>query len=69
MINIKFLFIYYRKLFLDLVPRVGPLAVDPHNISVVSLHQVHVKSAENAKASSVNIIKIYILSSSLAFHD
>lgn len=43
----------YRKLFLDLVPRVGPLAVDPHNISVVSLHQVHVKSAENAKASSV----------------
>ncbi|XP_055698123.1 dedicator of cytokinesis protein 3 isoform X2 [Phlebotomus papatasi] len=41
-----------RKLCLDLVPRIGPLAVNPHNIGIVSLHNVHVNSAENAKASS-----------------
>ncbi|XP_065372195.1 dedicator of cytokinesis protein 3 isoform X2 [Calliphora vicina] len=41
-----------RKLGLDLVPRVGPLAVDPHNIGIVGLHNVHVTSADNAKASS-----------------
>ncbi|XP_013109839.2 dedicator of cytokinesis protein 3 isoform X1 [Stomoxys calcitrans] len=41
-----------RKLGLDLVPRIGPLAVDPHNIGIVGLHNVHVTSAENAKASS-----------------
>uniref|UniRef100_A0A1B0GPM6 Uncharacterized protein n=1 Tax=Phlebotomus papatasi TaxID=29031 RepID=A0A1B0GPM6_PHLPP len=40
------------KLCLDLVPRIGPLAVNPHNIGIVSLHNVHVNSAENAKASS-----------------
>lgn len=43
-----------RKLSLDLVPRIGPLAVDPHKISLASLHQVHVNSSENAKASSVS---------------
>lgn len=44
-----------RKLGLDLVPRNGPLAVDPHKCGIVSLHQVHVNSAENAKASSVSL--------------
>lgn len=37
---------------MDLVPRIGPLAVNPHEISISSLHQVHVNSSENAKASS-----------------
>ncbi|XP_060650171.1 dedicator of cytokinesis protein 3 [Drosophila nasuta] len=41
-----------RKLGLDLVPRVGPLAVDPHGIGIVKLYNVHVSSADNAKASS-----------------
>ncbi|XP_050087293.1 dedicator of cytokinesis protein 3 isoform X2 [Anopheles aquasalis] len=41
-----------RKLGLDLVPRLGTLAVDPQKIGIVSLHQVHVNSAENAKAAS-----------------
>ncbi|XP_030371328.1 dedicator of cytokinesis protein 3 [Scaptodrosophila lebanonensis] len=41
-----------RKLGLDLVPRVGPLAVDPHGIGIVKLYNVHVTSADNAKASS-----------------
>ncbi|XP_053681007.1 dedicator of cytokinesis protein 3 [Anopheles nili] len=41
-----------RKLGLDLVPRTGALAVDPQKIGIVSLHQVHVNSAENAKAAS-----------------
>ncbi|XP_031632350.1 dedicator of cytokinesis protein 3 isoform X2 [Contarinia nasturtii] len=41
-----------RKLCRDLVPRIGPLAVNPHEISISSLHQVHVNSSENAKASS-----------------
>ncbi|XP_052889360.1 dedicator of cytokinesis protein 3 isoform X2 [Anopheles moucheti] len=41
-----------RKLGLDLVPRSGTLAVDPQKIGIVSLHQVHVNSAENAKAAS-----------------
>ncbi|XP_039431309.1 dedicator of cytokinesis protein 3 isoform X3 [Culex pipiens pallens] len=41
-----------RKLGLDLVPRLGTLAVDPHKIGIVSLHQVHQASAENAKAAS-----------------
>ncbi|SPP88189.1 blast:Dedicator of cytokinesis protein 3 [Drosophila guanche] len=41
-----------RKLGLDLVPREGPLAVDPHGIGIVKLYNVHVNSAENAKASS-----------------
>lgn len=45
--------VIFRKLSLDLVPRIGPLAVDPHTVGIVSLHQVHVNSAENAKASSV----------------
>lgn len=51
-----------RKLGLDLVPRLGTLAVDPHKIGIVSLHQVHVNSAENAKAASVscNIIFIFM---------
>lgn len=46
--------IYFRKLCLDLVPRIGPLAVNPYEISISSLHQVHVNSSENAKASSVS---------------
>ncbi|KAH8236462.1 hypothetical protein KR026_002721 [Drosophila bipectinata] len=41
-----------RKLGLDLVPREGPLAVDPHSIGIVKLYNVHVSSADNAKASS-----------------
>ncbi|KAM8705044.1 hypothetical protein ACLKA7_009497 [Drosophila subpalustris] len=41
-----------NKLGLDLVPRVGPLAVDPHGIGIVKLYNVHVSSADNAKASS-----------------
>ncbi|XP_055305427.1 dedicator of cytokinesis protein 3 isoform X2 [Sitodiplosis mosellana] len=41
-----------RKLCLDLVPRIGPLAVNPYEISISSLHHVHVSSSENAKASS-----------------
>ncbi|XP_011184777.2 dedicator of cytokinesis protein 3 isoform X2 [Zeugodacus cucurbitae] len=41
-----------RKLGLDQVPRIGPLAVDPHNIGIVGLYNVHVSSADNAKASS-----------------
>ncbi|XP_037943777.1 dedicator of cytokinesis protein 3-like [Teleopsis dalmanni] len=41
-----------NKLGLDLVPRIGPLAVDPHNIGIVGLYNVHVTSADNAKASS-----------------
>ncbi|XP_058116112.1 dedicator of cytokinesis protein 3 [Anopheles ziemanni] len=41
-----------RKLGLDLVPRLGTLAVDPQKIGIVSLHQVHVSSAENAKAAA-----------------
>ncbi|XP_068154340.1 dedicator of cytokinesis protein 3 isoform X1 [Drosophila tropicalis] len=41
-----------RKLGLDLVPRIGPLAVDPHGIGIVKLYNVHVSSADNAKASS-----------------
>ncbi|CAD7092210.1 unnamed protein product [Hermetia illucens] len=40
------------KLGLDLVPRIGPLAVNPHIVSIVSLHKIHENSAENAKASS-----------------
>lgn len=48
------LFLFYRKLGLDLVPRIGPLAVNCQEISVSSLHQVHVNSSENAKASSVS---------------
>lgn len=42
------------KLGLDLVPREGPLAVDPHSIGIVKLYNVHVSSADNAKASSVS---------------
>lgn len=55
---------FYSKLSLDLVPRVGPLAVDAHKISISSLHQVHVNSSENAKASSVSVS----LSRSLCAH-
>ena len=44
------------------MPRVGPLAVDPHNIGIVGLYNVHVSSADNAKASSVSILNtIYFL--------
>lgn len=39
---------------MDLVPRTGPLTVNSQEISVSSLHQVHVNSSENAKASSVS---------------
>lgn len=49
----KYIYFFYRKLGLDLVPRSGTLAVDPQKIGIVSLHQVHVNSAENAKAASV----------------
>lgn len=42
----------YSKLGLDLVPRVGPLAVDPTEIGVVALHNVHVSSDENTKVTS-----------------
>lgn len=35
------------------MPRTGPLAVDAKKVGIVALHQVHVNSAENAKASSV----------------
>lgn len=48
-----FLIFFFRKLGLDLVPRTGPLAVDARKVGIVALHQVHVNSAENAKASSV----------------
>ncbi|XP_037885712.1 dedicator of cytokinesis protein 3 isoform X1 [Glossina fuscipes] len=41
-----------RKLGLDLVPRIGALAVDPYSIGIVGLYNVHVTSADNAKASS-----------------
>ncbi|XP_037027423.1 dedicator of cytokinesis protein 3 isoform X2 [Bradysia coprophila] len=41
-----------RKLLLDLVPRNGPLPVDPNKHSIVSLYHIHVTSAENAKACS-----------------
>lgn len=49
---------YYicSKLGLDLVPRNGPTSVDPNKVGIVSLHQVHMNSAENAKASSVSQI-------------
>lgn len=49
------LFDLCSKLGLDLVPREGPLAVDPHSIGIVKLYNVHVSSADNAKASSVSI--------------
>lgn len=39
------------------MPRIGPLAVDPHNIGIVGLYNVHVSSADNAKASSVSLKK------------
>lgn len=56
MANNIFHSLFYRKLGLDLVPRIGPLAVNCQEISVSSLHQVHVNSSENAKASSVSWI-------------
>ncbi|XP_055375365.1 dedicator of cytokinesis protein 3 [Condylostylus longicornis] len=40
-----------RKLGLDMVPRNGPLAVDPHEIGIVKLYEVHVAS-DNAKTTS-----------------
>lgn len=43
---------FHRKLGIDLVPRIGPLEVNPHKIGIVALHGVHVISAENANASS-----------------
>lgn len=52
--KICFKFFFHRKLGLDLVPRIGPLTVNCQDISVSSLHQVHVNSSENAKASSVS---------------
>lgn len=72
-IDICLLIIIFRKLSLDLVPRTGPLAVDPHKIGIVSLHQVHVNSAENATASSVknfllaSLLKILILKLNVHF--
>ncbi|XP_063705914.1 dedicator of cytokinesis protein 3 isoform X2 [Culicoides brevitarsis] len=41
-----------RKLGLDLVPRKGTQAVDSKVESIVALHYIHEKSAENAKASN-----------------
>ena len=49
-------FLTFRKLGLDQVPRIGPLAVDPHNIGIVGLYNVHVSSADNDKASTVSRI-------------
>lgn len=54
---LSFSFFHTRKLGLDLVPRLGTLAVDPHKIGIVSLHQVHQASAENAKAASVSVMQ------------
>lgn len=50
----SFFCIHFRKLGLDLVPRTGTVVVDGEKVGIVSLHQVHVNSAENAKASSVS---------------
>ncbi|KAL7022521.1 hypothetical protein ACKWTF_012281 [Chironomus riparius] len=41
-----------RKLCLDLVPRVGPLAVNPPEVGIVALHNFHSSSDENTKNTS-----------------
>lgn len=53
MINLKYSS-FHRKLGLDLVPRVGPLAVSPTEIGIVALHNVHMTSDETAKNTSVS---------------
>lgn len=49
----KILFNIFRKLGLDLVPRLGSLAVSPTEIGIVALHNVHMRSDETAKNTSV----------------
>lgn len=49
-----FLFFLYSKLGLDLIPRVGPLAVNPTEVGIVSLHNFHSSSDENTKNTSVS---------------
>jgi hypothetical protein len=44
----------YRKLGLDLVPRIGPLAVNPVEVGIVALHNFHSSSDENTKNTSVS---------------
>lgn len=45
------------KLGLDLVPRLGPIAVSPKQIGIVSLHNVHMTSDETAKNTSVSRLR------------
>lgn len=52
-INNFLLFYKHRKLGLDLVPRVGPLAVNPPEVGIVALHNFHSSSDENTKNTSV----------------
>jgi hypothetical protein len=44
----------YSKLGLDLVPRLGPIAVSPKEVGIVALHNVHMTSDETAKNTSVS---------------
>lgn len=44
----------FSKLGLDLVPRVGPFSVNPSDVGIVALHNVHMSSDETAKNTSVS---------------
>lgn len=48
-------FFLYSKLGLDLIPRVGPLAVNATEVGIVSLHNFHSSSDENTKNTSVSL--------------
>jgi hypothetical protein len=52
--NDLWIFFLFSKLGLDLIPRVGPLAVNPIEVGIVSLHNFHSSSDENTKNTSVS---------------
>lgn len=55
---------FRRKLGLDLVPRVGPLAVNSTDVGIVALQNFHTSSDENTKNASVSC-HIFMLQSCL----
>lgn len=61
MIYDMYSFSLYSKLGLDLIPRVGPLAVNPTEVGIVALHNFHSSSDENTKNASVSFYSTLIL--------
>ena len=47
--------VFFSKLGLDLIPRVGPLAVNASMCGIVALHNFHSSSDENTKNASVSL--------------